>query len=95
MGYQFVADFHGVPATASVEFEQLYSYARMSGEIRSPQAWYVFTADIYGDGGYGDMVDRLAGETFRIQIQSLSEAGFILTANPFQGPASYVFQSSS
>jgi hypothetical protein len=95
VAYRFSADLHGLPAVATVEFEQLYSYTVMAGEISSAQASYSFSADIYGDGGYGDMVDRVAGGSFRIQIQNLSEAGFVLIANPFQGPTSYIFRSSA
>jgi hypothetical protein len=70
----------------------MYSYVRMTGAIRSRQAAYSFHADIYGNGGYGDMRDELRGEQFRIQIQNLSEDGFILTSNPFQSPTKYYFR---
>ena len=97
MAYQFVGDLHGLPAMAMVDFEPLYSYTVMSGEVRSQNAQYVFTADIHADGGFGDMTDRLSGDMFRIQIQNLTEQGFVLTANPFEGmtSTSYVFQRSN
>jgi len=91
MSFRFVADLHGAPAMADVEFDQLFSYVRMTGTINSQNGAYSFHADIYGNGGYGDMRDELRGEQFRIQIQNLSEAGFILTSNPFQSPTKYYF----
>jgi hypothetical protein len=68
MNYRYIADLHGAPATADITFQQLYSYVLMSGEIRSTQGTYTFRADIYGDSGYGDMVDVYQRERFRIQI---------------------------
>jgi hypothetical protein len=89
--YKYMANLHGAPAVAAITFQQLYSYVYMSGDIRSAQAAYSFHADIYGDGGYGEMLDQYRGERFQIQIQNLNAAGFILTSNPFLSPTSYYF----
>lgn len=96
MPYQFVGDLQGMQAVAVVEFEQLYSYVVMEGEVKSRTGRYTFSADIYGDGGYGEMVDRMTGDSFRVQIQNLSPAGFALVVNPYEGlhPTRYVFQRS-
>lgn len=92
MSVRFVADLHGAPATAIVTFEKLYSYVLMSGQIRSAQAAYTFRADIYGDGGYGEMFDEYRREQFRIQVQNLSAEGFVLTSNPLLSPTHYYFR---
>jgi hypothetical protein len=89
--FRYIANLHGAPAVASITFQQLYSYVYMSGEIRSNQAAYSFHADIYGDGGYGEMLDQYRGERFQIQIQNLTTVGFTLTSNPFLSPTSYYF----
>ena len=57
-----------------------------AGEIRSNNYQYTFTADIYGDAGYGDMVTHYDNRRVRIKIQSVTN-GFSLTVNPF-GPGS-------
>lgn len=92
MTYRCVADLHGAPAIAVITFKRLYSYVLMSGEIRSDQGAYSFHADIYGDGGYGEMFDQYRGERFRIQIQNLTSDGFILTSNPLLSPTNYYFR---
>ena len=86
-----MADLNGAPAVAIIEFQQLYSYVYMRGNVRSAQAAYSFHADIYGDGGYGEMLDEYRMERFQIQIQNLTQDGFILTSNPFLLPTSYYF----
>jgi hypothetical protein len=75
---------HGAPATASVSFEPLKESTLMSGEIRSAQYRYTFTADLFGSSGYGDMVAHADNSRFRIKID-LTTDGFQLTSNP-QGP---------
>lgn len=85
MPYQFVGNLQGMQAVATVEFEQLHNYVLMEGDVKSQNGNYAFSADIYGDGGYGDMVDRMTGERFRIQIQNLAPAGFALVVNPYEG----------
>lgn len=95
----YLSDFGGLPARATVSVERRPvvsydplavggEYLLVAGEIRSQTAYYSFTAELYGNRGWGDMVDVLKNERFRIQID-LTVNGFILTANPFGGPASY------
>jgi hypothetical protein len=88
---RYVANLHGAPAMAVVSFQQLFSYVFMTGQIRSAQAAYSFHADIYSDGGYGEMSDEYRRERFQIQIQRLTQEGFVLTSNPFRSPTSYYF----
>jgi hypothetical protein len=95
MAYRYVANLHGAPATAVVTYEELYSYVLMTGRIESAQAAYSFHADIYGDGGYGEMLDEHRGERFRIQIQNLTSNGFILTSNPLLSPTDYYFRRAT
>jgi hypothetical protein len=78
--------------SSPISGEEPRSYALMSGEIRSDQAAHSFHADIYDDGGYGEMFDEYRGEKFRIQISELTPDGFILTSNPFLSPTNYYFR---
>jgi hypothetical protein len=95
MTYEYVTNLHGAPAVAVVTYEELYSYVLMAGRIESAQAAYSFHADIYDDGGYGEMLDEQRGERFRIQIQNLNPNGFILTSNPLLSPTDYYFRRAS
>ena len=88
----YVGDLHGSKAVANVSFEPLREYTIMSGEIRSNEAYYTFTADIVGTSGYGDILDHRDGSRFQIKIDITSD-GFTLTSNPLGPgtPTSYRF----
>jgi hypothetical protein len=91
MTFRYLADFHGEPAIAVITLEELNSHMVMTGEIRSAQASFSFRADIYGDGGYGEMVDEYRRDKFLIQVQNLSSISFILKSSPFLSPTNYYF----
>jgi|GEM_PF-2876439 len=88
----YVGNINGAEAVANVSFEPLREYTIMSGEIRSSNFYYTFTADIVGSSGYGDITSHNDNERFRIKID-LTQDGFILTSNPFGPgtPSSYKF----
>ena len=81
---EYVGDLHGIQARAKVSFEPLREYTLMAGEIRSRVARYSFTADIVGTSGYGEMLDQVRNERFKVKID-LTRDGFTVTSNPF-GP---------
>ena len=80
----YAGDIHGAKAIANVSFEPLREYTIMSGEIRSNNFRYTFTADIVGTSGYGTIVDHTENTRFQIKID-LTRNGFNLTSNPM-GP---------
>jgi hypothetical protein len=88
----FVGDINGARAVAKVSFEPLREYTIMSGEIRSNNFYYTFTADIVGTSGYGDIVDHSENTRFRIKID-ITQNGFNLTSNPLGPgtPTTYYF----
>jgi hypothetical protein len=88
----YIGDINGARAVAKVSFEPLREYTIMSGEIRSNDFYYTFTADIVGESGYGDIVDHNGNTRFRIKID-LTKNGFVLTSNPLGPgtPTSYNF----
>ncbi len=88
----YVGNLNGVEATIKVTVEPLVTHTYVQGQLTSPTANYTFTADMMGDRGWGDMVDLLTNERFRIQLDLLPGGGLILTANPFGGATSYQFQ---
>ena len=90
---RFVGEINGARADAVVTFEQVRDYVIMSGEIRSNSFKYTFTADIYGDSGFGEIVSHSENTRFRIKIQYTSN-GFALTSNPFGPgtPSTYYFK---
>ena len=90
---RFVGDINGARADAVVTFEQLRDYVLMSGEIQSKSFKYTFTADIYGDSGFGEIVSHSENTRFRIKIQYITN-GFALTSNPLGPgtPSTYYFK---
>ena len=74
----YVGNLHGLQATARVQVEQLREVTYVGGEITSQTAHYLFKADLWGERGWGDMIDMYSNERFRIQIDVLP-GGFILT----------------
>lgn len=88
----YIGDINGAEAVARVTFEPLREYTIMSGEIRSNNFRYTFTADIVGTSGYGDIVDHNENTRFRIKID-LTRNGFNLTSNPLGPgtPTTYTF----
>lgn len=103
-------DINGAEATAIVEVSTLtqvmgeaagtiYSgatYAVFAGEIHSGPYAYIFSADIFGSSGYGDMVSYADGSSFRIRI-GLYPDGFLLATGVLEsdcgaaGCGQYVF----
>lgn len=103
-------DINGAEATATVEVSTLtqvmgeaagtiYSgttYVVFAGEIHSGPYGYVFSADIYGASGFGDMVSYADGSRFRIRVD-LYPDGFLLATGVFEsdcgaaGCGQYVF----
>jgi hypothetical protein len=69
--FRYMANLQGAPAVATITFQQLYSYVYKSGNVRSARAAYSFHADIYGDGGYGQMLDEYRGSAFRSRCRIL------------------------
>lgn len=90
---RFVGDLQGVRADAVVAFEPLPDYVRAAGLIQSKSAKYSFTADLYGDSGFGTILDLGAGTRWQIKIQ-LFKKGFALISNPFGpgSPTTYYFK---
>jgi len=86
----YVGDLHGAQATARLVIEPLPNYTYVEGEISSDFAYYTFTAEIIGDRGWGDMLDHLTLERFRVQFD-VAPNGFYLTSNPFLAPTTYIF----
>lgn len=103
-------DINGAEATAIVEVSTLtqvmgeaagtiYSgatYVVFAGEIHSGPYAYIFSADIFGSSGYGDMVSYADGSSFRIRVD-LYPDGFLLATGVFEsdcgaaGCGQYVF----
>lgn len=98
----FVGDLQGVQATVTAQFSVSPNfhaasgtfdgkYIQMGGELVSPNAYYVFYADLYPYAGYGDMIDGASGESFRIYVE-LKADGFWLVSNPFEGLYSTTYE---
>jgi len=81
MTYSYVGDINGLQAIADVSFENLGEYVLMSGVIHSGSSAYTFTADIYGNAGYGSMVSQTEYSRFHVRID-LTQMGFAVTPNP-------------
>jgi len=60
------------------------AYVLFSGAIRSGPYAYVFTADVYGASGFGELVSNADGSTIRIRID-LFRGGFAIATNVFEG----------
>ena len=90
---KFVGDLQGLRADAVVSFERLPEYVLAAGVIQSRTAKYTFTADIYGDSGFGTIVDHRGGARWQIKIQ-LFNKGFALISNPLGpgSPSAYYFK---
>jgi hypothetical protein len=90
---KYVGDLNGLRADAVVSFEALPDYVLAAGRIQSSAASYTFGADLYGDTGYGTIVDLGNGTRWQIKFQVYRD-GFALTSNPFGPgrPSTYVFK---
>ncbi len=71
-------------------------YLVFAGEIRTGVDTYIFSADVTGASGFGEIVSYVEGWTARIRIDLLAD-GFVLGMNAFEGDcgefgcAQYVF----
>ncbi len=70
---------------AGIWVETIGQYLLLAGQATNAYANYLFQAELSnGVWGYGEMVDTLTGERFRIRLDLIPE-GFILSTNPFEG----------
>jgi hypothetical protein len=81
MTVDYIGKINGLAAVAKVSFEPLGEEVLMSGVIQSGSFSYTFTADIYGEAGYGDMVSQTEYSRFHVRI-NLTQMGFAVTPNP-------------
>jgi hypothetical protein len=81
---RYVGTINRARADALLSFEKMRDYTLVSGQIKSARFTYSFTADVYGESGFGTMTDRAAGTRFPIKL-IFSQAGFTLISNPL-GP---------
>lgn len=90
---KYVGELNGLRAGAVVSFEALPDYVLVAGRIQSAAASYAFGCDLYGDTGYGTIVDLGNGTRWQIKVQVFRD-GFALTSNPFGPgrPSTYLFK---
>jgi hypothetical protein len=90
---RFVGDVNGERADAAVSLERMREYVLAAGRIQSRSALYGFTADIYGDSGFGTILDYGNGSRWQIKIQVVAD-GFALISNPLGPgtPTTYYFK---
>ncbi len=90
---QVVVSFEQLPrigvtpstTAAGIWVETIGQYLLLAGQATNAYANYLFQAELSnGVWGYGEMVDTLTGERFRIRLDLIPE-GFILSTNPFEG----------
>ncbi len=90
---KYTGNIGGVQATASCTFEPLQSHTVMTCEITSNPYGYIFAADMIGNRGWADMVEKPTGTRMRVQVDMTGD-GFLLTVNPFGHPTYYRFTCS-
>jgi len=87
---RYVGSIAKTQAVANVRFERFRRYVSMTGQVSSGAYQYAFEVNIVGNSGYGTMVSLRENTRFRVHVQ-LTANGFVLTANPFRGRATYDF----